>query len=261
MLERAVASVVAQTVPAAVLIEPDSHRTGSAATRNRALARVASDWTLFLDDDDMLMPNAVQVLTEAQAETGADVVSGAAWIPQRPGHREPVATPSPGWIAPDAVTARSSLHVSSLVRTSLARQAGGFAFRQDPGTGMLLDDYGLYVNLAEIGATFWRVPETVLIWNVHGSNTSGKPANWLRAPTGRQAECFADLLEQLFARRPAGVLKRDHESPARNRVAPADPDDVLNLPVPRVDDIFPPLAAAPQGLGVLKAINVRRPPV
>lgn len=178
MLERAVASVVAQTVPAAVLIEPDTGRTGSAATRNRALARVVTDAVLFLDDDDVLMPNAVQVLTEAQQETGADVVSGAAWIPQRPGHREPVATPPPGWIAPETVTARSVLHVSSLVRTSLARQARGFQFRQDPGTGMMLDDYGWYCALAEAGATFWRVPETVLIWNVHGKNTSGSAANW-----------------------------------------------------------------------------------
>ncbi len=178
MLERAVASVVAQTVPAAVLIEPDTGRTGSAATRNRALARAASDFILCLDDDDVLMPNAVQVLTEAQAETGADVVSGAAWIPQRPGHREPVTVPPPGWISTETVTARSVLHVSSLVHTSLARQAGGFAFRQDPGTGMLLDDYGFYCALAEAGATFFRVPETVLIWNVHGKNTSGSALNW-----------------------------------------------------------------------------------
>jgi hypothetical protein len=175
MLERAVTSVVAQTTACELLIEPDPGRTGSAATRNRALARTWTDWLLCLDDDDALMPNAVQVLLEAQAETGADVVSGAAWIPQRPGHREPVATPPPGWIAPETVTARSSLHVSSLVRTSLARQAGGFAFRQDPGTGMILDDYGFYCALAEAGATFFRVPETVLVWNVHGKNSSGRP--------------------------------------------------------------------------------------
>jgi glycosyltransferase involved in cell wall biosynthesis len=176
MLDRAIASVEAQTSrPARLLLELDMNREGSAATRNRALNKVATEWVLWLDSDDQLMPNAVQVLLEAQAETGADVVSGAAWIPQRPGHREPVATPPPGWIAPETVTARSSLHVSSLVRTSLARQAGGFAFRQDPGTGMILDDYGFYCALAEAGATFFRVPETVLVWNVHGKNSSGRP--------------------------------------------------------------------------------------
>lgn len=175
MLERAIASVTAQTVPAALVTETDAGRAGSAATRNRALARVETEWLICLDDDDQLMPHAVQVLTEAQAATGADVVSGAAWIPQSPGHREPVATPAPGWIPADAVMARSVLHVTSLVRTSLAR-AAGFTRAHDPGTGMDLDDYGFYRALAASGATFWRVPETVLIWHHHGANLSGKPA-------------------------------------------------------------------------------------
>lgn len=174
MLERAVASVMAQTVMPSLVIEADTGRNGSAATRNRALGKVQTEFVLCLDDDDALMPNAVQVLAEAQAETGADVVSGAAWIPQRAGHREPVSAPPPGWIPAGAVTARSVLHVSSLVRTRLAR-AAGFTFERDPGTGMMLDDYGLYCGLAAAGATFWRVPETVLVWHVHGSNTSGKP--------------------------------------------------------------------------------------
>lgn len=177
LLERAVASVTAQTVPAGVLIEADSDRTGSAATRNRALEKVITERVLFLDDDDQLTPNAVQVLTEAQSETGADVVSGGAWIPQRPGHREPVQPPAPGWIPRETVMARSVLHVTSLVRASLAR-AAGFRYERDPGTGMMLDDYGFYCALAEAGATFFRIPETVLIWNVHSGNTSGSPANW-----------------------------------------------------------------------------------
>jgi hypothetical protein len=176
MLERAVASVTAQTVMASLVTEADEGRTGSAATRNRALGRVETEFALFLDDDDVLMPWAVQVLTEAQAATGADVVSGGAWIPQSPGHREPVGVPAPGWISPEAVTARSALHVSSLVRTALALTAGGFRFARDPGTGMMLDDYGLYCGLAAAGATFFRVPETVLIWHHHGANTSGRPS-------------------------------------------------------------------------------------
>lgn len=175
MLERAVASVMAQTVMPALVIETDEHRTGSAATRNRALARTETEFILCLDDDDQLLPWSVQVLTEAQEETGADVVSGGAWIPQSPGHREPVQPPAPGWIDPAAVTARSWLHITALVRTEMARQAQ-FSFARDPATGMLLDDFGLYRSLAGLGARFWRVPEAVLIWHHHGANTSGQPA-------------------------------------------------------------------------------------
>jgi Glycosyl transferase family 2 len=181
MLERALASVSAQTVQVSILVQTDRAREGSAATRNRALERVTTSHAIFVDDDDALMPWAVQVLTEAQEGTGADVVSGAAWIPEVPGHREPVETPAPGWIPQKSVTARSVLHVTSLVRVSLAREAGGFQFRRDPGTGMDLDDYGFYASMAECGATFWRVPETVLIWHHHGKNTSGNPQRWLGA--------------------------------------------------------------------------------
>lgn len=177
MLQRAVASVTAQTVRVDLEVEPDPGRAGSAAARNRALARVETDWVLFLDDDDQLMPNAVQVLTEAQAATGADVVSGGAWIPQSPGHGEPVQPPPPGWIDAGVVMARSVLHVTSLVRTRLA-QTAGFTRAHDPGTGADLDDYGFYRSLAAAGASFWRVPETVLIWHVHGANTSGRGDRW-----------------------------------------------------------------------------------
>ena len=177
MLERAIASVTAQTVMPSLVIEADTGREGSAATRNRALSRVIGEFSLFLDDDDALMPWAVQVLTEAQAKTGADVVSGGAWIPERPGHLEPAAPLTTGWLNRDAVIARSQLHVSSLVRTELAVKAG-FTWKQDPATGMMLDDYGLYCGLAAAGATFWRVPETVLIWHIHGGNTSGKSDRW-----------------------------------------------------------------------------------
>lgn len=178
MLDRAIASVEAQTSrPGGLLLEPDLKREGSAATRNRALGKVGTEWVLWLDSDDQLMPNAVQVLLEAQEATGADVVSGGAWLTTPP-HREPVEVPPPGWIAPETVTARSVLHVTSLVRTSLATEAGGFAFRRCPATSMLLDDFGFYCALAERGATFWRVPETILIWNLHGGNTSGQP-RWL----------------------------------------------------------------------------------
>lgn len=176
---RAEQSVNQQTVRrACLLIQHDDDREGSAATRNRALARVETEWVLWLDDDDLLMPNAIQLLTEAQKRTGADIVSGSAWIPQTADHREPTSPIEPGWLSPEFVTERSRLTVTSLMRTEMVRAVGGFEFRADPGTGMALDDFGLYVRLAAAGATFWRIPETVFIWNIHGANTSGRSDRW-----------------------------------------------------------------------------------
>jgi GT2 family glycosyltransferase len=174
---RAEQSAHAQTYRRKLLIQHDDDREGSAATRNRALTHVTTEFVLWLDDDDELPPDAIQLLVDAQQRTGADVVSGAAHIPQIPGHAEPIA-PDTGWLTAAYVQERSRLHVTALMRTGLAREVGGFEYRRDPGTGMDLDDYGLYWKLAEAGATFYRIPETVLIWNHHGKNTSGDPRNW-----------------------------------------------------------------------------------
>lgn len=173
---RAIQSVVYQTLrPAQTFVEFDYNKAGSAETRNGALPRITSEFMLCLDDDDQLTPHAVQLLVEAQRATGADVVSGAAWIPQQADHREPTEPLSAGWIPVDLVQECSRLTVTSLMRTELVRQVGGFEWRPDPVTGMLLDDYGLYWKLANAGSTFYRIPETILIWNIHGANTSGKP--------------------------------------------------------------------------------------
>ena len=52
-LARAVKSVRRQTLRASgIIIEPDPDRTGAAATKNRAIAKVRTRWTAVLDDDD-----------------------------------------------------------------------------------------------------------------------------------------------------------------------------------------------------------------
>jgi GT2 family glycosyltransferase len=176
LLPRAVASVHAQTYPASALVlVADPDHTGSAATCNRGLADVHTSWVLFLADDDQLMPTALQLLAEAQQQSGADVIAGPAWIPQRPGHQVDPANPlPPGPIPASVVTERSRLTGTSLMRTEQVRQVGGFEFRRDPSTGADCDDYGLYCKLAAVGATFWLIPETILIWHINGHNTGGR---------------------------------------------------------------------------------------
>lgn len=175
LLLRALDAVRWQTLPAAdVIVEPDPDHTGSAATCNRGLTRVTTDWVLFAADDDQLMPHALQLLAEAEQRTGADVVSGPAWIPQIAGHQEPTDPLPAGPIAPEVVMERSRLTGTSLLRTSLVREVGGYEFRLDPGSRSEQDDYGLYYKLAVAGATFYRIPDYTFIWNVNGRNTSGR---------------------------------------------------------------------------------------
>lgn len=177
LLKRALASAQQQTYPLnQILAVVDEERLGSAANRNRSLEYINSDFVLWLDDDDQLMPHCVQLMIEAHLATNADIISGSAWVPQNPAHIEPISVP-PGWIDPKIVMSRSHLTVTSLMRADLVKKVGGFEFREDP-SGMMLDDYGLYYKLAEAGATFYRIPDHTFIWNHHGKNTSGNPNNW-----------------------------------------------------------------------------------
>jgi glycosyltransferase involved in cell wall biosynthesis len=47
----------------------------ASAARNRGLEVAASDWIAFLDDDDLSMPNKLEVQLAAARQTGADLVT------------------------------------------------------------------------------------------------------------------------------------------------------------------------------------------
>lgn len=175
LYERLMRSVVAQTMqPTWVHVELDAEREGSAATRNRGLAKVTTDFVTFADDDDELMPHHIQTLWEAQQESGADVVySGYQVI----GGTDP--RPDRKGLPFDADELRrgSYITIHSLVRTSLA-QAARFEF--DPVSGM--DDHGFYLRLLDLGATFHHVPVETYRWyhwvnaeTGQRGNTSGRP--------------------------------------------------------------------------------------
>lgn len=171
LLRWALASVVLQTFqPAAIVVEYDHERTGAAATRNRALAAVQSPWTAFLDDDDVMLPQHLEKLREAQMDTGADVVYP--W-PEMVGAGDP--RPDRFGVPFDADELRrgSYIPVTSLVRTDLAQQAG---FHRPPGSDY--DDWGFYCSLLDLGAKFHHLPERTWLWHVEGQNTSGRPDRW-----------------------------------------------------------------------------------
>src|SRR5690606_12672855 len=76
-LRQAVSSVMIQTYPtSAVSIALDHTKSGSAATRNRALEAVQTEWVAFLDDDDQFLPQHLEVLVRGAEKSGADVVYG-----------------------------------------------------------------------------------------------------------------------------------------------------------------------------------------
>ncbi len=176
-LRQAVTSVAVQNYPAAAInIAYDLKGDGSAVTRNRALAGVQTEWVAFLDDDDTLLPNHLELLAKGQEESGADVIYG---LPRVIGSQgQPLQRHwqwgGPEKFDPDLLKQHSYITVSSLVRTQYAQDCGGFRY-QPASNGAAYDDHGFYLNLLDAGAKFHHIHQETFIWNHHGQNTSGRP--------------------------------------------------------------------------------------
>lgn len=172
----------------AVIVSTDLTHAGSAHTRNRGLNQVETEWTAFVDDDDVLLPGHLRHLEAGAVESGADVIYTGCFVIDQNAQQIP---PREEWgrfglpFDGDLLRERSWLPVTSMVRTGLAQEVGGFEFLQDPHSGGAYDDWGFYLRMLDAGATFHHVPIRTWLWRHHGygkpgvpGNTSGSAARW-----------------------------------------------------------------------------------
>jgi glycosyltransferase involved in cell wall biosynthesis len=172
MLVEAVRSVADQErLPTAHIIEWDLAHEGPAVTRNRALAKVDTEWVAFLDDDDELFPNHLSALLTHAERTSADIV-----YPQwcYAGQGDPLHIP-PTF---DAGQLRQGnfIPVTTLCRTRLVHAVGGFPTGADiprADGGQLLEDWGFLLRLLEAGAVFSHLREPTWRYNPHGGRLHG----------------------------------------------------------------------------------------
>lgn len=173
-------SVMFQThCPNSIHVEFDDDRTGSAATRNRGLRAITTDWVAFLDDDDELLPHHLETLLKYATTTGADVVYTGCHVI----HPELGDVPLiDEWgrfgrvFDADILRQQSYIPVTSLVRTEFAQRAMFGPPAHQPNSDY--DDWGFYLRMLDDGATFLHVPIKTWIWNHNGKNTSGRPDRW-----------------------------------------------------------------------------------
>jgi glycosyltransferase involved in cell wall biosynthesis len=180
-LRRALYSVSQQEHPAdAISIVADNQKQGSGRTRNRALAMARTRWVAFLDDDDYFHPDHLEVLLKHALDTGADVVYSSCRVIHTtlgvigPSHKGWDEWGRPGKpFDADLLRQRSYLPVTSLVNRGLA-QRSSFV----PPEGSHYDDWGFYVGLLDLGATFSHINRVTWTWTHGDHNTSGKPDRW-----------------------------------------------------------------------------------
>jgi len=189
-LSKAVFSAANQEhMPEAILVAVDNEREGAAKTRNRIIQSIDTTWTAFLDDDDLLKPDHLQICIQALEETGADLVYP---YPLFSNGKDPLATLQNGQVViPFGVpfgpeqewwfrNKGNFIPVTHVCRTSLVKEVGGFpeqgSFALPPGNNSGdCEDYGLLLKMLDAGAKFHHVPQRTWLYNFHDSNTGGKP--------------------------------------------------------------------------------------
>lgn len=165
---RAVASVYAQTLPADRLaMAVDYDREGAAATRNRALELVETEWVAFLDSDDELYPDHLKRLARYVQLSGVDVA-----YPGYDCDRDPVRCFGIPF-DPALLRQRNYIPVTTLCRTEKVREAGGFQERPDEH-GNPCEDWGLWLAMLDNGCTFGHLPVRTWRWNISEDSTKGR---------------------------------------------------------------------------------------
>lgn len=171
-LAEAIESVAAQThQPVSHIITVDHRCEGEATTRNRGLFAVKTEWTAFLDDDDLFLPRHLEVCMDHAQETGADVVYP--WFEARDWDESFGAFGMP--FDEKRLRAGNYIPVTTLVWTELAQAVGGFPRQQSPEWPReLLVDWAFLLRLLDHGAKFSHVPERTWVYRAHAGATAGR---------------------------------------------------------------------------------------
>lgn len=172
LLGRALQSILNQTVlPDSVAIAVDADHDGVWITRARAFTMADTRWVFSLDDDDELLPPALERFLACAAETDADLVyscfetvppggdmlglCGKPFDPERP---------------PPTVT--GTVLVDRQLATSVPLGP------PDPSWTVAQDDHFLLHGALALGAKVAHLPEALWLYHHHGVHSSGLPSRW-----------------------------------------------------------------------------------
>lgn len=147
--------------------------TGATAARNAAAAAAQGEYVLFFDNDDLAMPDMVEVLVQAAETTGADVVGGWAQVFDNPKAFQgtgvsPDAT-SNLWV-PCGASAEVGLHANAfLAAPGLHRRDKFIGYRG--GNSLKHLDYNLYAREVVAGLHMEVVPRPLYHYRKHSKGS------------------------------------------------------------------------------------------
>ncbi|MHB1887314.1 MAG: glycosyltransferase family 2 protein, partial [Acidimicrobiales bacterium] len=210
-LERCVASILGQSLPALQLVLCDDGSKDSALERqlasfarldgrvevvtcktnggisaatNACLARASGDFVAFVDNDDELHPRALEMMAAAiSSNEGADLLySDEDKLSEAGVRHEP--NFKPDW-SPDLLLSTSYLGHLLVVRRSLVSEVGGLRSDFDGS-----QDYDLMLRASERASSIVHVPEILYHWRVLGGSAAGSSAAkpWARSAAHRALE-------------------------------------------------------------------------
>lgn len=199
MLRRALTSIWAQTrEPDQVIITVDNEAHGAGPTRNRCWRSADTDYVAFLDDDDEFMPDHLDVLMQAAAQTGADVLYSwfrlEGWPDATPQRPDPLAVRHNGVLrhpmgvpfGPEQAAhmrEHAFLPITALVRRDAMVKSGGCPTPGTPEWPRLdCEDWGLWLGLLDSGAQFVHVPKRTWVCHQHAGSTAGRPWRGMTTP-------------------------------------------------------------------------------
>ncbi len=142
---------------------------GVCVARNAGIAAARHDWLLFLDADDTIAPEHLELMTGALARDDSLDAVRCGWCSVTPrGYRTSISTPkTTGDLFEElAVDWQFAIH-ACVVKKSLVEEVGGF----EPGL-TTSEDWDLWQRVARVGARFGRVKELLAFYRMRPGSAS-----------------------------------------------------------------------------------------
>lgn len=137
---------------------------GLPAVRNTGISAAQGNWVQFLDGDDLLAPEKINIQVAALREARDHDLAYCefAYFGKDPDRRWTGRIHSPrrsGVLLPELLKGNFIVSHAALVRRSVLLESGGFDERLDA-----CEDYDLWLRLAEAGAQFLFTPGTLALY-------------------------------------------------------------------------------------------------